>query len=51
MKLLVAVDGSQQSLDGLRYAISHASQYRERPSVELVYVHAPIPRFRHMGLA
>ena len=44
MKILVAVDGSRNSLDAVKCVIDHADWYREKPKVELVTVHRPVPR-------
>ena len=45
MKILLAVDGSKHALAAVRSLIAHADWYRERPTVELVTVHAPVPAF------
>lgn len=50
MKILVAVDGSAHSLDAARFVIEHAGWYREKPEVELVFVHTPLPHLPRMGL-
>ena len=39
MKILLAVDGSKQSLAAVQSLIEHADWYRDRPTVELVTVH------------
>ena len=49
MKILVAVDGSKHALAAVRCVIDHADWYREKPSVELVTVHLPVPTFHGMG--
>jgi len=49
MKILLAVDGSKHSLKAVKCLIEHADWYREKPAVELVNVHLPIPRIRGMG--
>lgn len=51
MKILVAVDGSKASLDALKNVLDHADQYRERPTIELVTVHRPVPKVGGMGAA
>jgi nucleotide-binding universal stress UspA family protein len=51
MKILVPVDGSQHSLDVIKWVVKHAKAYREAPTVELVYVNPPVPKLWHMGLA
>ena len=49
MKILLAVDGSRHSLAALACVIRQAGQYREEPRVELVTVHAPVPRLPNLG--
>jgi len=49
MKILVAVDGSKHALAAVQCVIDHADWYREKPSVELVTVHLPVPTFHGMG--
>ena len=51
MKILVAVDGSKNSLDAVDCLIDHADWYREKPQVELVTVHLPVPKLPGMGAA
>jgi nucleotide-binding universal stress UspA family protein len=51
MKVLVAVDGSKNSLDAVQCLIDHADWYRESPEVELLTVHLPVPKLPRMGLA
>jgi nucleotide-binding universal stress UspA family protein len=43
MKILVAVDGSKPSLKAVQTLIDHADWYRQRPEVELITVHLPVP--------
>lgn len=50
MKILLAVDGSEHSLDAARCLVEHAGRYREKPSVELVHVHLPVPKLPGMGV-
>ena len=50
MKILLAVDGSKSSLDAVDCLIKHADWYREKPVVELLTVHLPVPRLPRMGL-
>ena len=47
MKILLAVDGSQTSLDAVKFVIKHAHWFSERPQLEVVSAHAQIsvPRF------
>jgi len=49
MKILLAVDGSKYSLDAVNCLIEHADWYREKPVVELVTVHLPVPRLPRMS--
>jgi nucleotide-binding universal stress UspA family protein len=51
MKVLIAVDGSKNSLDAVQCLIDHADWYREKPDVELLTVHLPVPKLPRMGLA
>jgi nucleotide-binding universal stress UspA family protein len=44
MKILLAVDGSKSALQAVDTLIEHAELYRDRPTVELVTVHPPVPR-------
>ncbi len=50
MKILLAVDGSKHALKAVDCLIEHASWYREKPQVELVTVHAPVPKLPRMNL-
>ena len=50
MKILLAVDGSKHSLAAVQALIRHADWYRERPSVEVVTVHLPVPSFHNMSV-
>lgn len=49
MKILLAVDGSKNSMDAVECLIEHANWYREQPTVELVTVHLPVPKLPNMG--
>ena len=49
MKILLAVDGSKHSLKAVKCLIEHAGWYCEKPAVELVNVHLPVPKIRGMG--
>jgi nucleotide-binding universal stress UspA family protein len=49
MKILLAVDGSKASLDAVDCLIQHADWYREKPSVELLTVHLPVPKLPNLG--
>lgn len=50
MKILLAVDGSKHSLRAVDCLIAHADWYREKPTVELLTVHLPVPKLPRMGL-
>ncbi len=43
MKILFAVDGSDRALAALDLLIAHVAWFKERPSITLVNVHAPLP--------
>jgi nucleotide-binding universal stress UspA family protein len=51
MKILLAVDGSKPSLEAAKLLVGHADWYREKPEVELVTVHLPVPKLGNMGAA
>ena len=51
MRILLAVDGSKPSLAAARLVIEHADWYREKPEIELVTVHLPVPKIGHMRAA
>jgi nucleotide-binding universal stress UspA family protein len=51
MKILLAVDGSKPSQDAVDCLAEHADWYREKPQVELVTVHLPVPKLPGMGAA
>jgi nucleotide-binding universal stress UspA family protein len=49
MKILLAVDGSKPSLDAVKLLIDHADWYRDKPEVELLTVHLPLPKLGRIG--
>ncbi len=51
MKILLAVDGSKPSLDAAQLLVEHADWFRDKPRVELVTVHLPVPKLPRMGAA
>ena len=51
MRILLAVDGSKPSLKAVQLLIDHADWYAERPRVELVTVHLPVPKVGHTNKA
>lgn len=50
MKVLLALDGSKRSLESVDFLIEHAGWCREKPEIELVTVHLPVPRLPRMHL-
>jgi len=50
VRILLAVDGSKYSLDAVDNMIEHADWYREKPAVELLTVHLPVPKLPRMNL-
>ena len=51
MRILLAVDGSKNSLNAVQFLIDHLDWYRDTPQVELVTVHLPVPKLPRMGAA
>jgi nucleotide-binding universal stress UspA family protein len=51
MKILLAVDGSEHALSAVKLLVQHADWYREKPQVELLTVHRPVPKLPGMGAA
>jgi nucleotide-binding universal stress UspA family protein len=51
MKILLAVDGSKTSDAAVKCLVEHAGWYRDKPQVELVTVHLPVPSLPGMGAA
>jgi nucleotide-binding universal stress UspA family protein len=51
MKILLAVDGSAHSLDAVKCLMNHAYLYRDKPKLELVTVHRPVPKLPGLGAA
>jgi nucleotide-binding universal stress UspA family protein len=49
MRILLAVDGSKHSLRAVDSLIEHAGWYRDKPRVELVTVHLPVPKVAGFG--
>ncbi len=49
MKILIAVDGSKYALDAVKLLVEHADWFRDRPQVELVTVHLPVPHVGRLG--
>jgi|SRR6185503_7119656 len=51
MKILLAVDGSKTSDAAVKCLVEHAGWYKEKPRIELVTVHMPVPSLPGMGAA
>ena len=51
MKILLAVDGSKPSLAAARLVLEHADWLRDKPQIELVTVHLPVPKVPRMAAA
>jgi nucleotide-binding universal stress UspA family protein len=49
VRILLAVDGSESSVRAARKLVDTLDWYKERPAIELLTVHLPIPKFGHMG--
>lgn len=49
MKILLAVDGSKNSLDAVKSLIEHADWFSGKPQVFLAYVHLPVPKIGGFG--
>ena len=49
MKILLAVDGSKDSLGAVSSLIEHAGWFKERPKICLTYVHLPVPKIGAFG--
>jgi nucleotide-binding universal stress UspA family protein len=49
MKILLAVDGSAHALGAVKCVIDHADWYKEKPQIELLTVHLPLPKLPGLG--
>ncbi len=49
MKILLAVDGSKSSLDAVKFLTTHMGWAKERPQVDLLFVHPPLPKLSGLG--
>jgi nucleotide-binding universal stress UspA family protein len=49
MKILLAVDGSKYSIDAVKFLAAHLDWAREKPQVDLLYVHPPVPKLSGLG--
>ena len=43
MKILIAIDGSDASLNSVSSLIAHVRWFAERPELHLMHVHPPVP--------
>ena len=50
LKVLLPVDGSASALRATQKLIETVGWYKEQPSVDLLAVHLPVPRFPNMSL-
>ena len=50
MKIILAVDGSKHALDAVRYLTTSMGWVKERPQVELLFVHPPVPKLSGLGM-
>ncbi len=49
MNILLAVDGSETSVRAAEKLVATLGWYKEPPSVDLLTVHLPVPKFGHLG--
>ena len=49
MKILLAVDGSKYSIDAVKFLTGHMDWARDKPQVDLLYVHPPVPKLSGLG--
>ncbi len=49
MNILLAVDGSENSLNAVSSLIAHANWFKEPPKVHLLVVHLPVPKVGAFG--
>ena len=49
MQILLAVDGSKYSIDAVKFLTGHMHWVRDKPQVDLVYVHPPVPKLSGLG--
>ena len=50
LKVMLPVDGSESAVRATRKLIDMLAWYKEEPSIELLAVHLPVPRFPNMSL-
>src|SRR5215467_9006746 len=51
MRILLAVDGSKHSLAAVQFLIEHSGWLRDKPELDLVTVHLPVPKLPGMSAA
>ena len=51
MRILLAVDGSKNSMDAVQFLLDHAGWLKETPELDVVTVHLPVPKLPGMGAA
>jgi|SRR5689334_12174485 len=51
MRILLAVDGSKHSLNAVQFLLEHSGWLRDKPELDLVTVHLPVPKLPGMGAA
>src|SRR5262245_22471220 len=49
MKILLAADGSKYSIDAVKFLTTHMDWAREKPQIQLLYVHPPLPKLSGLG--
>ena len=50
IKVLLPVDGSASATRAARTLLATLDWYRERPEIDLIAVHLPVPHVPHMGV-
>ena len=50
IKVLLPVDGSASATRATRTILATLDWYRERPEIDLIAVHLPVPHVPHMGI-
>jgi nucleotide-binding universal stress UspA family protein len=50
LKVLLPVDGSESAVRTTQKLMESLGWYKERPTIDLLAVHLPVPRFPNMGV-
>ena len=50
LKVLLPVDGSKSATRAARKLVGTLAWYKDRPQIDLLAVHLPVPRFANMGV-